>query len=111
MPGFPERLKSARLRLGMTQEQLGYELNVTKASVSAWENAREAPGFRLLPKLKQVLGVSLDELLCGSAGENQSVANNQLHELTTRNEDEAALLKAFRRMPLKRRKALLEVIE
>lgn len=43
MPGFPERLKSARLRLGMTQEQLGYELNVTKASVSAWENAREAP--------------------------------------------------------------------
>jgi len=40
---FPERLKAARLALGLTQEQLGFELDVTKSTVSAWENGRDAP--------------------------------------------------------------------
>ena len=113
MAGFPERLKSARLRLGLTQEQSGYELNVTKASVSAWENGREAPGFRLLPSLREVLAVSLDELLCGLGGEAGAEKQAALasYELFTRNEDEATLLKAFRRLPVKRRKALLGMIE
>lgn len=108
MSGFPERLKSARLRLGLTQELLGYELNVTKASVSAWENGREAPSFRLLPKLRQVLGMSLDQLLCGLEGVDTTVPAPD--ELRTRNEDEAVLLKAFRRLPLKRRQGLLAML-
>ena len=65
MSGFQERLKSARQRLGLTQEALAEELNVTKASVSAWETGREKPGFRLLPRLRIVLGTSLDDLICG----------------------------------------------
>ena len=109
MAGFPERLKSARLRLGMTQEQLGYELNVTKASVSAWENGREAPGFRLLPRLREVLGVSLDELLCG-LGDDGPVASVETG-LTVRGEDEATLLRAYRRLSPKRRKGLLGMLE
>ena len=63
MSGFQERLKSARQRLGLTQEALAEELNVTKASVSAWENGREKPGFRLLPKLRIVLDVFFLRLL------------------------------------------------
>lgn len=111
MSGFPERLKAARLRLGMTQEQLGFELNVTKASVSAWENGREAPGFRLLPRLREVLGVSLDDLLCG-AGSGAGVAEPQhLYGAEVRNEAEAALLRSFRRLSAKRRQALLDMIE
>ena len=109
MAGFPERLKSARLRLGMTQEQLGYELNVTKASVSAWENGREAPGFRLLPRLREVLGVSLDELLCGLSDDGP-VASVEVG-LTVRGEDEATLLRAYRRLSPKRRKGLVDMLE
>ena len=107
MSGFPERLKSARLRLGMTQEQLGYELNVTKASVSAWENGREAPGFRLLPRLREVLGVPLDELLCGIG----DLAASPIDVIAIRGEEEAALLKAYRRLPPKRRRGLLDMLE
>ena len=49
MKSFGDRLRAARIAAGMTQEQLGFALGVTKSSVSAWENDREAPGFRLLP--------------------------------------------------------------
>ena len=107
MSGFQERLKSARQRLGLTQEALAEELNVTKASVSAWENGREKPGFRLLPKLRVVLDVSLDDLICGlDAGRELPVEQ----PLVARNEDEADLLKVYRKLPAKRRKAWLELL-
>ena len=107
MSVFKERLKSARRRLGLTQEALAEELNVTKASVSAWETGREKPGFRLLPTLRQVLDMSLDDLICGgeAGGEVPDSA-----PLVARNDDETALLEAYRRLPVKRRKALLELL-
>lgn len=38
-------LRGFRSLVGSMQEQLSYELNVTKACVFAWKNGREAPGF------------------------------------------------------------------
>lgn len=87
-----------------------FELNVTKASISAWENGREGPGFRLLPAIRRVLGVSLDSLICGEGGKAEPAASAP-EKLTTRNEAEAELLRAFRRLPARRRKALLEMID
>lgn len=111
MTDFPGRLRAARKREGLTQEQLGFELSVTKSSVSAWETGQETPSFRLLPVLKRVLGVSLDELLCGE-GETGAVAEAKVsYVLPTRNDTEAALLKAFRRLSVKHRKALLALLE
>ncbi|WP_276315760.1 helix-turn-helix transcriptional regulator [Alloalcanivorax xenomutans] len=108
MSGFHTRLKSARRRLGMTQEQLAFELEVTKASVSAWENDREKPGFRLLHRLSMVLGVSLDELVYG---EGEGDLPETPKALSARNDAEEALLRSFRRMPVKRRQALLALME
>ena len=85
---FPERLKAARLALGMTQEQLGFELEVTKSTISAWENGRDAPGFRLLPKLKVVLGLSLDHLICGDQVEGASELKSKYDD-QVRNDAEA----------------------
>ena len=110
MAGFPERLKAARTGLGLTQKQLADEINVTKASVSAWETGREPPGFRLLPAIRRVLGMSLDALICGEGDKFAPVAPDP-KKLTTRNEAEAELLRAFRRLPARRRKALLEMID
>lgn len=107
MSGFHVRLKAERQRLGLTQEALAEELNVTKASVSAWENDREKPGFRLLPKLRAVLGVPLDELICG---EGFDVEPLELPSVAARNEAEAALLLAYRRLSAKRRKGLLDLL-
>ncbi|ASK34568.1 transcriptional regulator [Alcanivorax sp. N3-2A] len=107
MSGFHVRLKAERQRLGLTQEALAEELNVTKASVSAWENGREKPGFRLLPKLRTVLGVPLDELICG---EGLGVEPLEPPSVAARNEAEAALLLAYRRLSVKRRKGLLDLL-
>ncbi|ARB46528.1 helix-turn-helix transcriptional regulator [Alloalcanivorax xenomutans] len=108
MSGFHLRLKAARKRLGLTQEQLAAELEVTKAAVSAWENDRDRPGFRHLPLLKSVLGISLDELVYGEADGGLPEVPEALF---ARNKAEEALLRTFRRMPVKRRQALLALME
>jgi len=96
--------------LGLTQEQLGYELNVTKSTISAWENGRDAPGFRLLPKLKAVLGVSLDHLICGDSVEGATELKFR-YDAQVRNDAEAQLLKGYRRLTAKRRQGLLAMID
>lgn len=108
MSGFPERLKAARLQLGLTQEQLAYELNVIKASVSAWENGREAPRFHLLGSVATVLGVSLDALIRGEGDAGTDRASE--HVISTRNAEEVRLLKAYRHLSPKRRNALLDML-
>lgn len=107
---FPERLKAARLALGLTQEQLGDELHVTKSTISAWENGRDSPGFRLLPQLRAVLGVSLDHLICGDPVEGVSEPTAK-YDAQVRNDAEAQLLKGYRRLSVKRRQGLLAMID
>ncbi|MGK0417272.1 MAG: transcriptional regulator with XRE-family HTH domain [Halopseudomonas sp.] len=107
---FPERLKTGRLALGLTQEQLGFELDVTKSTVSAWENGRDAPGFRLLPALKQVLGVSLDYLICGdeAAGVIDPAGS---YGAEVRSEAEANLLKSYRKLSRSRQEGLKALLD
>ena len=111
MEGFGDRLREARLAVGMTQEQLGFELGVTKASVSAWENGREAPSFKLLSVLRKTLGRSLDELICEhDSAENNVGESNADPDILARNPDERALLARYRRLSDSKRGALLELI-
>lgn len=110
MSGFPERLKKVRNDLELTQEQLADELNVTKASISAWENGREAPRFSLLPKLRAVLGVSLDYLICGD--EEAGVADPAgTFGAEVRSDAEAQLLKRYRKLSASRRKGLMALVD
>lgn len=127
MKGFPDRLREARIAAGLTQEQLGFALGVTKSSVSAWENGRETPSFRFLPRLAQMLGCSLDELL-GPSQEAKVISRGDrpVHHMSrtmpsvspdvsgegreARSPDELALLRRFRLMSPPRRKALLELL-
>lgn len=48
-------IKAARLKKGMTQDQLAFRLQVTKSAVSAWENDRETPETRRLAAINRVL--------------------------------------------------------
>lgn len=113
MKDFADRLREARKAAGLTQEQLGFAVDVTKSSVSAWENNREAPSFKLLHQLRAALGCSLDELICGDsynyeASENK--ASDKTNQLIARDPLEASLLAAYRDMNSKQRAALLEII-
>jgi|JI8StandDraft_1071087.scaffolds.fasta_scaffold08170_5 transcriptional regulator with XRE-family HTH domain len=119
MKRFADRLREARVASGMTQEQLGFVLGITKSSVSAWENGRETPSFRMLPELRKHLGRSLDELVCGmtpldarhAIGEGTMPYAAGEASPMARNEKERALLLRYRGLPAKRRAALLDLIK
>jgi transcriptional regulator with XRE-family HTH domain len=111
MKSFGDRLRAARIAAGMTQEQLGFALGVTKSSVSAWENDRETPGFKLLPALRTALGWSLDELICGPAAPVGRESVRETPELYIGNQDERTLLVRYRALPPKRRQAVLELLK
>lgn len=117
MKRFADRLREARVAAGMTQEQLGFALGITKSSVSAWENGRETPSFRMLPELRRQLGRSLDELVCGlQSGETSTIAEGKspyaAREASpmARDEKERALLQRYRSLPARRRAALLDLL-
>ncbi|WP_031405327.1 helix-turn-helix domain-containing protein [Geobacillus vulcani] len=60
---FPQRLRMLRKAKGLTQEELGRRVNVTKVSISGYENGNRTPDMDTLKALADVLGVSVDYLL------------------------------------------------
>lgn len=110
MSNFANRLREARLVAGLTQEELGFALDVTKSSVSSWEKDRESPSYRVLAQLPFVLNVSLDHLVNGSSGE--ATDRSATYELVrvAQDADEILLLKYYRALPATKRKALLKLI-
>lgn len=49
----------------MTQEELGDAVYVTRKAVSKWENGNCYPSLDIFPRLADIFGVSLEELLSG----------------------------------------------
>lgn len=52
-----------RKERGMTQKELAEHMNVTDKAVSKWERDLSCPDIHSVPKLAEVLGVSVDELM------------------------------------------------
>lgn len=71
--------KIARLRKekGYTQEEFSQLLDVTAQAVSKWENDISCPDIMLLPKISQLLGVSIDEMLGNSVEQAQKVEESK----------------------------------
>lgn len=65
--------KIARLRKekGYTQEEFSQLLDVTAQAVSKWENDISCPDIMLLPKISQLLGISIDKMLGNSVEQKQ----------------------------------------
>ena len=58
-----ERIRKLRLERNLSQVDLAKKLNVTKQSVSNWENDNIQPSIDLLVKLARVFSVSTDYIL------------------------------------------------
>ena len=56
-----ERRKDA----GLTQAQLAERLNITDRAISKWETGRSLPDSALMLDLCDILGITVNELLCG----------------------------------------------
>lgn len=64
-----KRIAMLRRQRGLKQEDLANTLGVSSQAVSKWENDQTCPDISLLPKLAELLGVSVDELLSGKKNE------------------------------------------
>ena len=67
------RIAGARRNHGMTQDELARLVNVSRQTVSHWEQGFATPSFESLCRLTQLLGFDVSDLLSGSyrATENQ----------------------------------------
>lgn len=59
------KLKEARIRAGMTQERVAEEIQVTRQTISNWENEKSFPDIVSVIKLSNLYDISLDQLLKG----------------------------------------------
>ena len=57
-----ERIKQQRLKLNLTQEQLGKILNTSRSNVANWENNQNYPSLDMLFKLSDLFGCSVGYL-------------------------------------------------
>ena len=60
---FGATISALRREKGMTQLELAQQMGVTDKAVSKWERNLSFPDVASLPKLAEVLGTSVDELL------------------------------------------------
>ena len=61
--GFGEKLIKLRKQKGMSQEQLGMQLGITRQSVSKWESGSTLPELSKLIAISEIFGVSVDYLV------------------------------------------------
>lgn len=60
---FNEKLITLRKTKGLSQEELGAELQVSRQTISKWESAASYPDFQRLVLLSDYFGLTLDELV------------------------------------------------
>ncbi|MBQ8133145.1 MAG: helix-turn-helix transcriptional regulator [Clostridia bacterium] len=81
-----QRIKELRTKKGFTQEELGREIGITAQAVSKWERGN-SPDAELLPKIAEVLGVSVNVLF--GADSNEKIDSLITKELSSLPQDEA----------------------
>lgn len=62
-----EIISTLRKEKGMTQKELADQLNITDKAVSKWERDVACPDTQTIPKLAQILEVSVEELMNAKA--------------------------------------------
>lgn len=60
---FNEKLIELRKSKGLSQDELGQELGVSRQTISKWELAQSYPDFQRLVLLSDYFGLSLDALV------------------------------------------------
>lgn len=124
MSSFGDRLRQVREAKGWSQEKLGFECEVTKATISKWELGRAEPGLGHLSKLRQLFvddNLTLDWLIDDAVSASNAVRDAQylrdgepaLYARSPRiaeSAEEMALLVRFRQMDARQRRGLVDLL-
>lgn len=78
-----EKICKLRKDKGLTQSELAKKMNVTDKAVSKWERNIACPDINSIPKLAEIFGVSVDEILGDSnkKEDKESVSKNKVDEI------------------------------
>lgn len=76
---FGEKIKSARKRAGLTQEQLAEKLSVSRQAIAKWEADKGMPDIENLKRLSKLLNVSVDYLLSDGEDIDLSVIKEEIN--------------------------------
>nr|DAH49989.1 MAG TPA: hypothetical protein [Caudoviricetes sp.] len=60
---FPEKLKALRLKNGLTQDELGEKLYLSRTSISNYEYGKFEPDIKTIIDISDLFNVTIDELL------------------------------------------------
>ena len=78
-----KRISELRNNIGITQEELAEKLDVSRQSITKWENNSATPEIERLVELSNIFGVTIDFLLKGKTEytkfDNNGLTN--LHEI------------------------------
>ena len=58
-----KKLKNARVQSGMTQENVAEKINVSRQTISNWENEKSYPDLQMLIDISNQFEISLDTLI------------------------------------------------
>ena len=78
---FGNMVVALRKEKGMTQLELAEEMGVTDKAVSKWERDLSFPDVSSIPKLAEILGVSVDELMQVKAESKEEPLKKKIDEI------------------------------
>jgi transcriptional regulator with XRE-family HTH domain len=108
MEGWGERLRQAREAAEMTQQGLAELLRVGLSTLQRYENEKTAPDLRVLLKVSELTGWSVERLATGQGAETRPPASSIEKKRAARIEGATEREEAGRRVPLLDRNAGLE---
>ncbi len=110
------RIRKARLRVGMSQQQLAERLKVTRGAVANWEGANGvAPATERLQRIAQETGASFEWLATGRGACKYEPLPEDIHgvigaELVS-DHLELRLLHALRAVPRRQQGRIIQTVE
>ncbi len=83
---FSKKLTELRKKAGLSQEELGYKLNVTRQTVSKWELGQTTPEMEKLVELSKVFSISVEDLVNGSDTNSNDPINTVIDDQPIKSE-------------------------
>ena len=89
-------IADCRKKTNLTQMQLAEKLNITDRAISKWETGKSLPDSSIMLELCDVLGISVNDLLCGEIvtmdNYNKELENNLLEIIKQKEQADKRLL-------------------
>lgn len=110
------KISILRKEQGMTQAELAEKMNVTDKAVSKWERNLSCPEVNSLPRLAEIFGISVDELMAadntlpGDTDADQIDRNPAGGDLAAPGAERAAAEQPGDRTPAADRDSILDLI-